>query len=109
MSARLSREIDSCIEILKKKTHQVNMCNKRHSLHCIIHKYLGFFIYLYGLAGIKTSSGKFSCDFEWRHMNTTEYNNNLNRPCTYSNINFVQYEQGAVQNMHLFMCNPNFN
>ena len=109
MNASLGREFDTCIEILKKKTHQANMSNKRHSLHCIIHKYLGFFIYLYGLAGIKTSTGKFSCDFEWQHMNTTEYNNNLNRPCTYSNINFVQYEQGAVQNMHLFMCNPNFS
>ena len=64
MNYRLVREIDSCIDILKKKAHQENILNKRHSLHCIIFKYLGFFIYLYGIAGIKTSSGKFSCDFE---------------------------------------------
>ena len=109
MSGRLGREFDSCIEILKRKTHQVNMSNKRHTLHCIIHKYLGFFIYLYGVAGINNSTGKFACDFDWQHIGTTEYNINLNRPCTYSNNNFVQYEQTAVENMHLFNCNQNIN
>ena len=104
MSFRLGKEMESCIETLKIKTHEENMLKKKHTLHCIIHKYLGFFIYLYGIAGIKTSTGKFSCDFPWEHMDTTEYNNLLNRPCSYSNINFVQYEIGAIQNLHYFKC-----
>jgi len=107
MSETIYFELNTCIDFLNSKTHQENMILKSHSLHCIIHKHLGFFIYLYNQYGIQSSNGKFSCDFDWQHMNAIEYDINLKRPCSYKNINFIQYEQRAKQNLHHFNCKLN--
>lgn len=104
MSQNFFVEFNNCLNILEIKIHQENMQLKKHSLHCIIHKYLGFFIYLYNINEIHSSNGKFACDFDWQQMNSEEYNVNLAKPCAYTNINFIQYEQRAIHNLHHFNC-----
>lgn len=104
MSNNISIEINTCMNILETKIHNENMKLKEHSLHCIIHKYLGFFLYLYNINGIQKSNGNFACDFDWQQMNDEEYKVNLARPCSYTNINFIQYEQRAIYNLRHFNC-----
>ena len=95
----LSNEFYKCNIHLQSKLHQENMSIKNHSLHCIIHKYIGYFLFVYTLKDVNRLSGYYHCDFEWQQLNYEEYKIQLEKKCVYYNENFVRYEQQAINNI----------
>jgi hypothetical protein len=117
--------IIKCSIQLSKKHHDENMNNKIHSIHCIIHKNIHKYMQPNQNEAINDNNnyninnnnnntnnnnnnnnnnndaivGRYACDFLYDNMSSRMYMQFLNAKCGYYNVNYIQYEEQAINDL----------
>ena len=98
--ANLSNEFNRCINSLKLKTHSAMMKQKNHTIHCYIHRHLGYFTNVYTLWDLHKFARGYMCEhINWEQYTDAEYNEMMNEPCTYFNVSYVNLEYRATSEL----------
>jgi hypothetical protein len=100
---KITENVFECSIDLNVKVHKEMLYLKKHTIHCIIHKHLGYFANCYNINNLKKFALRYGCEYEsdpnndWEQLDKSDYKSIFEKRCNYFNRNYVHFEERAKQ------------
>ena len=97
-----AKSFKDCSISLKKKTHFEFMKGKKHTSHCIINRYLEYFVESLSIWELDKCKRSYGCEFVgWLFLSEKEYNQECKKECRYFHHNYEQFVEKLNADRHV--------